>query len=141
MKHLLYPGQVFRIMPEAKVNLIYAFNSELRDYSRVHLRSGASYEGITTLAGEERDIRYKGAAEEDRWSVSEVKLTGGGTAHGPHDVYPDGHHVKAENQKGMTLEFYQSGCFTGVIEPECLELLNEDTHPDAPKKWQMAFST
>lgn len=58
---------------------------------------------------------YKG-----RYLVIETKMDGGGTAHGPHDVYPDGHHVYCQKieeinyKRALTVrvDFYQSGCFT-----------------------------
>jgi hypothetical protein len=57
--------------------------------------------------------------------VVKTRMTGGGTAHGPHDIYPDGHKVylkKLKNgkwdEKGLEISFYQSGSFTCVIEPE-----------------------
>jgi len=45
---------------------------------------------------------------------------GGGTGHGRHDVFPDGHHITARkltrkgtySKKGLKISFYQSGCFT-----------------------------
>lgn len=46
---------------------------------------------------------------------------GGGTGHGPHDVYPDGWYVKARKLKnkkydpnGPVISFYQSGSFTAM---------------------------
>lgn len=46
--------------------------------------------------------------------VTRTAQTGGGTGHGPHDVYPDGHEVTASDTENMDSEvsFYQSGCFT-----------------------------
>ncbi len=68
--------------------------------------------------------------------VTSTNYGGGGTGHGPHDVYPNGHRVYAKKLKGelfgdnwkdrkSTLEwdedgfeisFYQSGSFTAMIE-------------------------
>lgn len=61
-----------------------------------------------------------------KWVVEETAMTGGGTGHGPHDVYPDGWHVSARrlttlgyyDPTGMTTHFYQSGCFTNMIRPD-----------------------
>ena len=55
--------------------------------------------------------------------VMETKKDGGGTGHGPHDVYPDGHHVfcqKYNDQIGnrakpLKVDFYQTGCFTCML--------------------------
>lgn len=59
--------------------------------------------------------------------VTRTAMTGGGTGHGPGDVYPDGHRVVAipidsqddENELGRC-EFYQSGSFTELITPNQL---------------------
>lgn len=61
--------------------------------------------------------------------VLKTQMTGGGTGHGPHDVYPDGHHVTAVEfdtdtfKVGSKKTFYQSGCFTGMIYPEDVNLV------------------
>jgi len=48
--------------------------------------------------------------------VDTVKFEGGGTGHGPHDVYPNGHHVFCKSlTSGKELDFYQSGCFSCMI--------------------------
>jgi len=57
--------------------------------------------------------------------VTRTAMTGGGTGHGPGDVYPDGHKVYSipideqddENEIGRC-EFYQSGSFMGRILPD-----------------------
>ena len=56
--------------------------------------------------------------------VIEATMEGGGTGHGPHDIYPDGWHVEAQlldkngnyNPDGKKIDFYQSGCFNNMIE-------------------------
>lgn len=52
-----------------------------------------------------------------RYVVYKTHYGGGGTAHGPHDVYPDGHHVFAErlDDPNVKVDFYQSGCFTAML--------------------------
>lgn len=60
-----------------------------------------------------------------QWVVVKTEFTGGGTGHGPHDVYPDGHEVTAKrigadgnyDPRGKAIQFYQSGCFGGMIPP------------------------
>ena len=55
--------------------------------------------------------------------VVKTSLEGGGTGMGPHDVYPDGHHVICKrlnvdgtyNEDGEEISFYQSGSFTAMI--------------------------
>lgn len=56
-----------------------------------------------------------------RYAVVKTAFDGGGTGMGPHDIFPDGHHVwcrrMLENGEfGEQIEFYQSGCFTAMIE-------------------------
>jgi hypothetical protein len=50
--------------------------------------------------------------------VYKTAQDGGGTGHGPHDVYPSGHHVWCEkvDNAAVKVDFYQSGCFTAMIE-------------------------
>jgi len=61
----------------------------------------------------ERFIFYPG-----KFVVIKTVMDGGGTGMGPHDTFPDGHHVfckKLKNDKyndnGPELDFYQTGCF------------------------------
>lgn len=64
-----------------------------------------------------------------KYIVVKTELTGGGTGHGINDVYPDGHKVTCESLDGkLTVSFYQTGCFTAMI---------EDITPigTATKKW------
>lgn len=64
------------------------------------------------------------------WMLGEYVVTktvhdGGGTGHGAHDIYPDGHHVYAERflgakemrseQPRWKIDFYQTGAFTAMI--------------------------
>ena len=54
-----------------------------------------------------------------RYAVTSTSTIGGGTGHGPHDTYPDGHFVvceKLEDDCRCQISFYQSGCFTAMIE-------------------------
>lgn len=64
--------------------------------------------------------------------VIKTAETGGGTGHGPHDVYPDGHNVIAKklkngayDPKGKTISFYQSGSFTCEVLPEAITFLRK----------------
>ncbi|HSH41295.1 MAG TPA: hypothetical protein VK973_04135, partial [Arenicellales bacterium] len=53
-----------------------------------------------------------------RYVVYKITQEGGGTGHGPNDVYPDGHHVFCErlDNNSIKVDFYQSGSFTAMIE-------------------------
>ena len=54
---------------------------------------------------------------EGTYVVIKTAIDGGGTGHGPGDVYPDGHHVFCKKTiDGEEIDFYQSGCFTAMIE-------------------------
>ena len=48
--------------------------------------------------------------------VTETIDDGGGQGHGPHDVYPDGHHVFCVGVgTGHKVDFYQTGSFITMI--------------------------
>ena len=52
-----------------------------------------------------------------KYIVVKTAFEGGGTGHGPGDIFPDGHHVFCEMAGGdHKVDFYQSGCFTAMIE-------------------------
>ena len=70
--------------------------------------------------------------KEKQYIVTSTRMTGGGTGHGPHDVYLDGHQVICKrlkngdwNAKGKTRTFFQSGCFTGMIKPKKIKLVGK----------------
>lgn len=49
--------------------------------------------------------------------VIKTTFDGGGTGHGPGDVYPDGHHVFCRSAEGKKeVDFYQTGSFTAIIQ-------------------------
>ena len=50
--------------------------------------------------------------------VYKTSFDGGGTGMGPHDIFPNGHHVYCEKLKDplIRVDFYQSGCFTAMNE-------------------------
>ena len=51
-----------------------------------------------------------------KYVVTKTAMEGGGCGHGPHDVYPDGHHVFCTSVDGKhKVDFYQSGCFTAML--------------------------
>ena len=53
-----------------------------------------------------------------KYIVYKTTADGGGTGHGPHDIFSDGHHVFCvkSDDKNVRVDFYQSGCFTAMIE-------------------------
>lgn len=61
--------------------------------------------------------------------VVKTVMDGGGTGHGPHDLYPDGHHVYCERTHDrMKIDFYQTGCFTAMI-------TDIEPHARAVRRW------
>ena len=59
-------------------------------------------------------------AKSGEYVVVRASMEGGGTGMGPHDVYPDGHHVTLRklhqggsyDPSGEKVDFFQGGCFT-----------------------------
>lgn len=70
-----------------------------------------------------------------RFVVEEAKMDGGGTGHGPHDIFPDGWCVIARqldadgtyNPSNPKISFFMSGCFTGLIKPEAVTIVDHMT--------------
>lgn len=56
--------------------------------------------------------------------VEQAMSGGGGTGHGPNDVYPDGWQITARrllpdgsyDSEGEVVQFYQTGCFSCMVE-------------------------
>ena len=67
---------------------------------------------------------YNKSRAKANFVVEKTAMTGGGTGHGPNDVYPNGWHIVARrlskdnsyNPLGELITFYQSGCFTCMVE-------------------------
>ena len=53
-----------------------------------------------------------------KYVVTRTGMGGGGTGHGPGDIYPNGWNVRAQfvGRPWQIVEFYQSGCFTAMNE-------------------------
>lgn len=106
MSELLKPGDLIELREGHKV---YAdvpshmvFSNRKGDFSLTHhdVRIGGDF---SYLAG--------------RYIVTEARTQGGGQGHGPHDTYPDGHRVFCVGiGTGQKVDFYQTGCFTAMIE-------------------------
>jgi len=52
-----------------------------------------------------------------KYVVYKTAMDGGGCGHGPHDIYPDGHHVfcMLSDDNDVRIDFYQSGSFTAML--------------------------
>lgn len=67
------------------------------------------------------------------WVVTGTEMSGGGTGHGPHDVYPDGHGIHAAEvdaagvPTGQKFFFRQSGCFTNLLTPKEVKVVGTAT--------------
>lgn len=71
-----------------------------------------------------------------KYVVIQTKMTGGGTGHGPHDVYPDGHYVTCKNLKNdFEVSFYQTGCFN-VMNPNIVPIGKATQSWDIPKEFR-----
>lgn len=101
----------------AKIPSHFAYSNTPNDPTPV-MRDLTVGEIIRRRDGHTLDLGYlKG-----RYVVEHARSQGGGTAHGPHDIYPDGWHIRARklnddgsyNPLGIEIEFYQSGAFTVV---------------------------
>lgn len=68
-----------------------------------------------------------------KFVVEKANMQGGGTGHGPGDVYPDGWHVVARrlndngtyDQNGELIQFYMSGCFICMVEPKNVRIVGK----------------
>lgn len=106
MSKLLEEGDVIEIKEGHRIYAYipkhFVYSNRKGDFSLCHhdVRIGEPFE---YLAG--------------RYVVIKTSEEGGGTRHGPHDVYPDGHRVycvKADDEN-VKIDFYQTGCFTAMI--------------------------
>lgn len=76
---------------------------------------------------QEGDVISHPMIGEGLWAVTATCMTGGGTAMGPHDVYPDGHQVTlrpltpwntVDWKDTKRKKFFQSGAFNQIL-PYC----------------------
>lgn len=72
-----------------------------------------------------------------RYVVLRTAMDGGGTGHGPGDVYPDGHHVFCERIAAphLKVDFYQTGSFTAMIED--IEVVGTATEKVMRTEWKI----
>jgi hypothetical protein len=144
MKNFLSVGQIFTCSEFSK--LCYRLDREpdgrpLINETRLHFDHSNK---ITALWTEKRDgwekkhedvmdlsIHDSETIGRTEFHVLHTEMSGGGTGHGPHDIFPDGHMVVAEDSSGRRVMFYQSGCFVGMVSPEKINLLRgpEDVDP------------
>lgn len=69
------------------------------------------------------------------WRVTSTAMTGGGTGHGPHDIYPDGHELTLMRDRNGVIDwsekprkFYQSGFFErALMLPYCDPITQEES--------------
>ena len=58
--------------------------------------------------------------------VASARMSGGGCAHGPGDVYPDGWGVEAKEVGGdRHIHFYMSGCFTNMLSMDDVKVVRK----------------
>lgn len=76
---------------------------------------------------------YDQSRRKAKFVVESANMQGGGTGHGPGDVYPDGWHVQARrlnnngtyDPKGEVIRFYMSGCFTCIIDKSDVKVVGK----------------
>ena len=115
-------GDVFKTVKNMKVyahipeHFVYSNRPNSHELAKTEVKIGEK----RVRKGHTLDLSYlKGS-----YVVEYARSEGGGTGHGPHDVYPDGWHIKARklfddgtyNPNGEEIDFYQSGAFTCVNE-------------------------
>lgn len=102
----------------------------LKDGQRVYMKR-LGFSDLEVVVGKptahqeyqrDEDRKYLATVEHPIPPAGEYRVTrtsygGGGTAMGPHDVFPDGHRVYAKpvNADDPLISFYQTGCFTAMI--------------------------
>ncbi len=110
MSAFLQEGDVFELMEGDTVymriphHFIYANEvGEFGSTSKTHVTIGSASFPTKFMLG--------------RWICIATEMTGGGTGHGSHDIYPNGHLVKALHSVHTHLRcsFYQSGSFRAMI--------------------------
>lgn len=111
---LLQKNDVFVILTPERV-VIDSYNSLNR------LNVAASYAAVAKTDDCE--------VGDSLWVVIKTEMSGGGTGHGPHDVYPDGWGVTAAeitedgSPTGRRIFFRQSGCFTNELLPDAVKIV------------------
>ena len=78
-----------------------------------------------------------GAHDPDRarakFVIETANMEGGGTGHGPHDVYPNGWHIKARrlnndgtyNPNGEVIRFFMTGWFGCMVDPKDVRVVGK----------------
>ena len=114
------PGmQIYVELPET---FVYSNGKDPKKLAQTNIKVG---EVRTNGAGETLNTKKFAGS----YLVQDARSQGGGTGHGPGDVYPDGHHIIATklksgneyNPNGGLISFYQSGCFNAMIEPKDIQ--------------------
>lgn len=127
MSKLLKKGDVIKL---AKGYAVYADVPEHFVYSNKRGSFNLVHERVQ-LAGE---LDYFIGT----YVVLRTAMDGGGTGHGPGDVYPDGHHVFCEQLTAphLRVDFYQTGCFTAMIED--IEVVGTAVEKVTRTEWKIA---
>lgn len=76
---------------------------------------------------------YDSSRATAKFVVEVADMRGGGTGHGPGDIFPDGWYVRARrlnkdesyNPKGEVIYFYMSGCFTCMVEQKDVQVVGK----------------
>lgn len=122
-------GQVFElkegmtVYAEVEKRFIYSNLPLSKEKAQTNLKVGSVLD--TGSGAELKTDKFKG-----NYVVLDTKMDGGSFGHDP---YPDGYHVYAKklnkdnsfNDKGVQIDFYQSGCFNAMIKPDEVILVKD----------------
>lgn len=100
----LQPGDVFMLTQE------HVVRAEVPEHFLYENRKGV-FDKLSYGTVELKDPNFEYLR--GKYIVTYAGLSGGGTGHGPHDVYPDGWCINAQkaDNPNIKISFYQSGCF------------------------------
>lgn len=116
----LIVGNVYKSSNETMDFLVKSLIKLSKDYSDFNgIKFDKSKLAEAIILPKNKKTEFDSSIYIGEYIVVETAMTGGGTGHGPGDVYPDGWHITAKKLKngkfdkdGLKISFYQSGCFT-----------------------------
>lgn len=133
-------GEKLRYEWRRPTELVNRFVEDVRELTGSKIKSSVIMREI--IAATPIDVRTSAEFDTSElaglYVVKSATVCGGGYGHGPNDYYPDGLRITARridddkwrkngeiDEGEHTVEFYQSGCFTAMIEPGKVAALNK----------------
>lgn len=127
VNHNVIVGKIYSVdssnILKYKQQLAMDIASEFNNYLGYHLKLNDALSYVESVVGNKVDNNTF-VLESGEFVVVKTAMEGGGRSH--NDEYPDGHRVYCKrlnadgtyNPDGFEIQFYQSGCFTNVVEPD-----------------------